>query len=179
MYNSINILFQIMRTSKDKANKKTKNLTALKIGNETFLLGGRAKRAIEKLSAYSSKSIFIPCLQKRKGTSAYYEFQFCKKALPSKKLMEADALHFREDSLIVYMDDDGRLFKHYTRYLSHPHSPDGSGRFYYAGINYYTKEETETILKKIEKERPPYAEPLIDWLREAAEKYNGFFFFGI
>ena len=179
MCNRINILFQIMRTSKDKANKKTKNLTALKVGNETFLLGGRAKRAIEKLSAYSSKSIFVPCSQKRKGTSAYYEFQFCKKALPSKKLMEEDALHFREDSLLVYMDDDARLFKHYTRYLSHPHSPDGSGRFYYAGINYYTKEETETILKKIEKERPPYAEPLIEWLREAAEKYNGFFFLGI
>jgi len=76
------------------------------------------------------------------------------------------------------MDDDARFFEYYAKYFENPHSPDGTGRFFYAGVNYYTAEETKKILTKIEKDAPPYSAPLIKWLREA-EKYNGIFFLGI
>jgi hypothetical protein len=76
------------------------------------------------------------------------------------------------------MDDDARFFEHYMKYFEKPHTPDGSDRFCYAGVNYYTAEEAKKILSGIEKDAPPYSAPLISWLREA-EKYNGFFFLGI
>jgi hypothetical protein len=152
--------------------------TVLNVGNETFLLGKRAKRAIEKLSAYGTESIFIPASQKKKGSSAYYELQICKKELPADELVKSEYTFFESDSLLVHISDECKLFKHYLRYLSQMHTPDSGNKFYYAGVNYYTKEETRKILERIEKDRPPYCEPLIAWLR-TAQAYNGFFFLGI
>ena len=125
-----------------------------------------------------SKEIFIPASKKKKGSSAYYEFSFCKKDLPIDKLTKKGYEFWSEDSLLLYIDDDSRFFEHYIKYFENPYSPDGTGRFCYFGVNYYTPEKTAKMRSQIEKDSPPYSAPLIEWLYEA-EKYNGFFFLGI
>ncbi|MBQ9745980.1 MAG: hypothetical protein IJW21_04085 [Clostridia bacterium] len=155
-----------------------KRSAILDLGETKFTLAARAKPFIEKLLAYDENGIFLPASKKKSGSSAYYELAFCKKDLPIKKLLKSGYTHWNEDSLLFHMDDDARFFEHYKKYFENPHSPDGSGRFYCAGVNYYTAEETEKILARIEKDSPPYSAPLIAWLREAKE-YNGIFFLGI
>lgn len=122
--------------------------------------------------------IFLPASKKKRGTSAYYELSFCKKDLPTDDLLKSGYTFRSEDSLIFHIDDDARFFEHYIKYFENPHTPDGSGRFFYAGVNYYTPEETERMLARIKKDAPPYSAPLIEWLTKARE-YNGIFFLGI
>ncbi len=98
--------------------------------------------------------------------------------MPLDELTQNGYEHWSEDSLLFYIDDDARFFEHYMKYFKNPHSPDGSRRFYYAGVNYYTAEETAKMLADIEKDAPPYSAPLIAWLKNA-RTYNGFFFLGI
>lgn len=158
---------------------KGKIAAELAVGETKFTLAARAKPFMEKLMKYEEKGIFLPMSQKKSGTSAYYEFQYCKKDLPTDVLVKEGYGYWQEDSLIVYIDDDARLFEHYLSYLSPTHAPNGTKEFCYFGVNYYTKEETAKILKRLEKDKPPYSEPLIKWLAGAAEEYNGFFFLGI
>jgi hypothetical protein len=157
---------------------KGKRAAMLELDETKFILAARAKPFIEKLAKYEENVIFLPASKKKKGSSAYYEFSFCKKDMPIEELTKNGYTYWSEDSLLLHMDDDARFFEYYMKYFENPHSPDGSDRFCYAGVNYYTAEEAKKILSGIEKDAPPYSAPLIAWLREA-EKYNGFFFLGI
>ncbi len=157
---------------------KGKRAALLDFGEVKLTLAARAKPFIEKLARYEEGDIFIPAKAKKKGSSAYYEFSFCKKNMPIDELTKNGYEHWSEDSLLLYIDDDARFFEHYKKYFEKPHSPDGSRRFYYAGVNYYTAEEAEKILEKIEKDAPPYSAPLIAWLKQA-QAYNGFFLLGV
>ncbi len=127
---------------------------------------------------YKSKDIFLTMERKKRGVSAYYEFSYCKKDLPLADLVNNGYTIWQEDSLLVYIDDDAKLFRHYLCYLSPTHAPNGTDEFFYAGVNYYTKAETAAILQRLKADNPPYSAPLIEWL-ENGEKYNGFFFLGI
>ena len=158
---------------------KGKTAAGLAVGETKFTLAARAKPFMEKLMKYEENGIFLPISQKKSGTSAYYEFQYCKKALPTDVLVKEGYGYWQDDSLLVHIDDDARLFENYLSYLSPTHAPNGTSDFCYFGVNYYTKEETAKILKRLEKDKPPYSEPLIKWLAGAAEEYNGFFFLGI
>ena len=122
-------------------------------------------------------ALFLPC-RVRWGT-AWFEFQYCKTKGPLKKLLDHPQQHWMSDSLIVYLDDQERLLDAYLPYLEHPESPDGSSRFCYYGINYYTKERTAQMLGQIRADRPEEWEVLLPWLEKAASKYNGFYFLGI
>jgi hypothetical protein len=157
---------------------KGKRAALLDLGEVKLTLAARAKPFIEKLAKYEENGIFLPASKKKKGSSAYYELSFCKKNLPIEELTKNGYTYWSEDSLLFYIDDDARFFEHYMKYFEKPHTPDGSGRFFYAGINYYTAEETEKMLSRIKKDAPPYSAPLIEWLTEA-RAYNGFFFLGI
>ena len=158
---------------------KGKTAAGLAVGETKFTLAARAKPFMEKLMKYEENGIFLPISQKKSGTSAYYEFQYCKKDMPTDVLVKEGYGYWQEDSLLVHIDDDARLFENYLSYLSPTHAPNGTSDFCYFGVNYYTKEETAKILKRLEKDKPPYSEPLIKWLAGAAEEYNGFFFLGI
>ncbi len=127
---------------------------------------------------HKSKDIFLPISRKKQGSSAYYELSYCKKDLPLATLVENGYTMWQEDSLLVYIDDDAELCAHYLPYLSPTHAPDGTDKFFYAGVNYYTKAETAAILQRLKADNPPYSAPLIEWL-ENGEEYNGFFFLGI
>lgn len=123
--------------------------------------------------------MFIDISQKRKDSGAYYELQFCKRAVSEQDIEKAQTAFRQEDSLYFHMDDDERFFSEYLKYFEHPLSPDGSGNFCYFGFNYYTREKTDAMIKMIEKERPFECDILLPWLYKAAEQYNGFFFLGI
>ena len=157
---------------------KGKRAAMLELDETKFILAARAKPFIEKLAKYEENGIFLPASKKKKASSAYYELSFCKKNLPIEELTKNGYTYWSEDSLLFYIDDDARFFEHYMKYFEKPHTPDGSGRFFYAGVNYYTAEETEKMLSRIKKDAPPYSAPLIAWLTEA-RAYNGFFFLGI
>ena len=127
-----------------------------------------------------TKPIFIPCAKKRKGSTAYYEFQYCKCDLPVEQAVKSDAWTYWEDSLLVHMDEEHELFQHYIKpYMSAPHAPNGSRVYFYAGVNYYTREESAEILDRIRSDRPDGCEVLIPWLERAAGELYGFYILGI
>lgn len=121
--------------------------------------------------------MFIACTEK-KG-SAYFEFQYCKKDLPLKKLVKPGGYGFWEkDSILVHIDDD-TFFENYLKYLEPTNAPNGTTEFCYYGINYYTKEQTLSIVKRIKEDKPKEFEIVVAWLEKAITDYNGFYFLGI
>ena len=127
------------------------------------------------------KTLFIPYSEKRKGLSAYYEFQYCKNDLPVEQAVRSGAwTHRAEDSLLVHTDGEQALFHNYIKpYMSAPHAPDGSRMYFYAGVNYYTRAEAAEILEKIKTDRPDGCDRLIPWLESAAGEFYGFYILGI
>lgn len=121
--------------------------------------------------------MFISC--KDRNGSAYYEFQYCKKDMILKKLLDKGYGFWAEDSLLVHTDDDEEFFKNYLKYLCFTNAPDGTNEFCEYGVNYYTREQTRAISEKIKEDRPKDFEILADWLYKAVTDYNGFFFLGI
>ncbi len=62
--------------------------------------------------------------------------------------------------------------------MSAPHAPNGSRVYFYAGVNYYTREETAEMLDRIKADRPAGCEVLIPWLQRAAGEFYGFLYYG-
>ena len=121
--------------------------------------------------------MFIPCSEKQ--GSAYYEFQYCKKDWNTKKILKKGYSFWEKDSLLIHVDNDRDFFENYGDYFKAPKSPDGTQQLDPYGVNYYTKEQTLTIIEQIENDKPPYYETLVAWLKKAITDYNGFFFLGI
>ena len=121
--------------------------------------------------------MFTPCSEKQ--GSAYYEFQYCKKDLNAKKILKKGYSFWEKDSLLIHVDNDRDFFENYGDYFKAPKSPDGTQQLDPYGVNYYTKEQTLTIIEQIENDKPPYYETLVAWLKKAITDYNGFFFLGI
>ena len=71
------------------------------------------------------------------------------------------------------------FFKYYQDYLEKTNTPDGSGKFYEFGINYYTKAQTQTIIERIKNDKPLDFERLLPWLEKAVAEYNGFYLLGV
>ena len=118
---------------------------------------------------------------KKRDTSAYYEFQYCKEDQPPEILVTPEYYgkhHFLPDSLLIYIDDE-RFFPLYIDYLTPTHSPDGSGRFSAYGVNYYDRDQTKKMIARISADKPLQYKILVDWLGKAAHEYNGFYFLGI
>ena len=119
---------------------------------------------------------------KKRNTSSYYEFQYCKEDQPPKILVTPEYYgkhHFLPDSLLIHIDDDERFFPLYIDYLTPTHSPDGSGRFFAYGVNYYDREQTKKMIARISADKPLQYKILVDWLEKAVLEYNGFYFLGI
>ena len=81
--------------------------------------------------------------------------------------------------MLIHVDSDKDFFENYGDYFKAPKSPDGTQQLDPYGVNYYTKEQTLTIIEQIENDKPPYYETLVAWLKKAITDYNGFFFLGI
>ena len=123
--------------------------------------------------------MLLPYEKKRPRSSAYFEFQYCKKKGSIASLVKRDFDFWQKDSLFVYLDDDTVFFKAYLTYLAPTHAPNGTDEFSPYGVNYDTKAQTANILERIKKDKPKDCEMLIPWLVKAAEEYNGFYFLGV
>lgn len=121
--------------------------------------------------------MFIPCTERR--GSGYFEFQFYKKDLPAKKAAQDYHRYWLPDSLCVHIDWQNVFLHQYLPYLSETNAPNGSHEFCYFAPNYYTKEQTAAMLRRIRADRPRECETLIPWLERAATEYYGFFLMGV
>ena len=114
------------------------------------------------------------------GGSAFIEIQFCK--LPSgtttKKLVAISNIkHWQNDSL--YIDDENAFYQEYGHIFNcglYNNLKTGIVDIY--GINYYAPSLIESIIEKLQKEKPADYEALIEWLTKS-EEYNGFYILGI
>lgn len=136
---------------------------------------------LKRMRRMREEKMFIDDVRRKKlGGTAYFEFQFCKKTGSVRELAKGKPYRpWLEDSLYFYVDYDEIFFREYGEYFSSPTTPNGEHRFDYYGINYYTKEQAEDILKRIKADAPPESPALISWLENAAQEYNGFFLLGI
>ncbi len=123
--------------------------------------------------------MFLTCEKKRKWSSAYFEFQYCKREGSIPSLVKREFDFWQKDSLLVDLDDDTVFFEAYLTYLMPTNAPNDTDEFSPYGVNYYTKEQTANILERIKKDKPKDSEILIPWLEKAVNEYNGFYFLGV
>ena len=116
----------------------------------------------------------------RKG-GCYFEFQFCKIDNPVKdnKVICDGVEHWEEDSLLIYDEDFDVFYKKYGCIFECALFPNGEKGFFYCGVNYYDIDIAKEIVKKLEKNIEKEYENLIEWLKIAVEKYNGFYILGL
>lgn len=114
------------------------------------------------------------------GGSAFIELQFCK--LPAgaatKKIVAIHSInHWQNDSL--YVNDDDEFYREYRHIFDCGiYSNLKSGTVDLYGINYYAPSLTDSIIKRLRKDRPADYEALIEWLLQS-KQYNGFYILGL
>lgn len=117
----------------------------------------------------------------KKGSS-FGEFQYCHKNLPIKNLLDLKNIEFwKDNSLFVeYATCASDLFwEHYLPLLQYANIDENKIGFDDYGINYYTPKQTQELYNKIKiNNNLPDRQILLDWLKIAIEKYNGFYFIG-
>lgn len=112
------------------------------------------------------------------GGSCFIEFQYCRHcAKTALKRILNNPNHWQDGSLYVA---DLDLF--YTEYgcifdcgIYH-NMKTGTVDLY--GVNYYTPDLVDTVVKKIQNEKPAEYKTLLSWL-EKAKEYNGFYILGV
>lgn len=114
------------------------------------------------------------------GGSAFIEIQFCKMpyGTESKKLVAVNSInHWQNDSL--YIDDENTFYQEYSNIFNCGiYSNLKSGTVDIFGINYYAPSLVDSIIAKLQKDKPSDYQSLIEWLNKAKE-YNGFYVLGI
>jgi len=114
------------------------------------------------------------------GGSWFIEMQFCK--LPSgtkpKKIIAVDSInHWQSDSL--YINDEKAFYQQYSHIFNRGiYNNLKSGPVDIYGINYYAPSLVDSIIEKLNNDKPDDCEALIEWLI-ASKEYNGFYILGI
>ncbi|MCX4255714.1 MAG: hypothetical protein OSJ54_02165 [Oscillospiraceae bacterium] len=116
----------------------------------------------------------------RNGT-CYLEFQFCDTNKPLKDgRVRCDALkHWSDDSLFMDWDNFGEFYRLYGDLFGCGIFPDGERGCDSCGVNYYGKEETEKIVRKLSLKITSDYAALLPWLKIAAERGKGFYILGV
>ena len=110
--------------------------------------------------------------------SAFIELQLC--ALPEGTPIEEivdNVTHWKDNSL--YIDDENEFYREYGRIFDcgiYNNLSRGTVDVY--GINYYSSDMTDSIIIKINQEKPAEYEILLSWL-EKTKEYNGFYILGL
>ena len=112
------------------------------------------------------------------GGSDFVELQFCalQKKTPVAEVVD-NVTHWKDDSL--YIDDENEFYSEYSRIFDcgiYNNLSQGTVDVY--GINYYNSDITDSIIKKINQEKPTDYEILLSWL-EKSKEYNGFYILGL
>ena len=118
--------------------------------------------------------------RKAYDSSCFYEFQFCRlpKSTPVRKIVSVDSIeHLKDDS--IYVSDDSDFYEVYSRiFTGGVYNNLQTGVVDTCGINYYSPELTQTIIARLQEEKPEEYEVLLSWLKKA-EGFNGFYILGI
>lgn len=119
--------------------------------------------------------MFIP--EKEKEGNVYFEFQFCKVKKPIQKRLfggiKIKGYRFWEkDSLVIDIEGFDIFSEKYSFLVKKSYTD-----FNYYGVNYYSKEITKEFIENLKNDKE--YKNLVDWLKEALNKYNGFYILGI
>lgn len=116
------------------------------------------------------------------GGSNFIEIQYCN-VPPQTTVKELVAVNniqnWKDDSLYVHMDDDNKFYQAYSHIFdcgTYNNLKTGTVDFY--GINYYAPTMIESIIEKLNAEKPEDYEILAAWLAKA-KTYNGFYILGV
>ncbi len=113
--------------------------------------------------------------------SDFIEIQYCRLKRDSKikKIISIDAIeNWKDDSLYISGDDIEIFFSQYNVIFDNGiYNNEESGVVDMFGINYYSPEQSNIIVKKLLKQQPLDYKILLIWLKEV-EKYNGFYILG-
>lgn len=114
------------------------------------------------------------------GGSAFIEIQFCRMPAGTavKELVSASNVNnWQNDSL--YISDENRFCREYSHIFDcGTYNNLKCGPIDIYGINYYAPSLTDSIMERIQKDKPADYEVLAEWLRRS-ERYNGFYILGI
>lgn len=114
------------------------------------------------------------------GGSLFIEIQFCKlsKGVKTKKIVAVNSIeNWQNDSL--YISDENTFFREYGKIFDCGiYSNLKRGVVDIFGINYYSPSSVDSIIAKLNKEKPSDYITLAEWLARAKE-YNGFYILGL
>ena len=114
------------------------------------------------------------------GGGDFIELQYCrlKKCTSIKEIVsvvenwEDDSLYICGDDWNDFSDEYGEIIKGGT------YNNLETGYLDPYGINYFSPQQTEAIIKQIEEAKPTDYQALLNWLKEGRE-YNGFYVLGV
>ena len=116
------------------------------------------------------------------GGSAFIELQYCRLPVQTdiKEIVSVESIdNWKNDSLYIYIDDDNMFYQEYSKIFDHGiYNNLMSGTVDMYGINYYAPSLTDSIIERLNAEKPSDHETLIEWLK-SSKQYNGFYILGI
>ena len=116
------------------------------------------------------------------GGSDFLELQFCKmkKGTNIKSIvLTRNIVDWCNDSLYVSGDDTDVFYKHYKNVFKNGvYNNLKSGDIDFFGINYYSPELVEEMIKTIEANKPEDYAVILAWLNKAKE-FNGVYILGV
>ena len=116
------------------------------------------------------------------GGSDFIEIQYCR--LPEgtslREIVSIDAIkHWKDDSLYISGDDMDLFYQSYGDIITGGVYNNGDrGPMDLLGINFYSRERTNEIIKRLAEEKPPEYQILCRWL-QADEQNLGFYLLGV
>ncbi len=112
--------------------------------------------------------------------SAFIEMQYCRLPVGTgvKELVAVDNIVFwLDDSL--YIHDDIRFYNRYSSIFDcGVYNNLQSGPVDTLGINYYSSQAVENVIRKLKEIEPPDYNVLLAWL-EKAQEFNGIYILGL
>lgn len=116
------------------------------------------------------------------GGSDFIEIQYCKSPESTKleKIISVNVIpHWENDSLYVSGDDMNLFYEQYKDIITGGVYNNGkNGVMDLYGINFYSREKADLIIKGIEDEKPQEYEILLRWLKSGTN-YIGFYVLGL
>lgn len=126
---------------------------------------------------------FTSQAERRKfGGSDFIELQYCrlKKCTSIEEIVSVYTIeHWEDDSLYIFGDDWNTFYDLYKEIIKNgTYNNLETGYLDGLGINYFSSEQTEAIIRLLQQEKPTDYQVLLDWLKKGRE-YNGFYVLGV
>ena len=112
----------------------------------------------------------------------FIEFTFCKldRCTVIEEIVSTDTVfHWSNSSLYLCGDDWNEFCDAYGEIITNgTYANLEKGYLDWCGINYFSPEQMQRIMKQIREEKPKDYQPLLNWL-EKGTQYNGFYILGL